>query len=178
MWQRSPPGKTPQKLSYSPYAGLPTFLKGMYRARAMSEIARPARGSEGRHSVKGAWIDRRREGWDVENDAAFLERVDMLVMAEWDRRRQGGNLRQLAADYAVRAEFLLLLQDLLMVRGATGGLAPLPSRSELALLLTAVREARGEERVEDPELIPADDLGEEWDLPINVTTDTAPSTCR
>ncbi len=127
--------------------------------------------------MRGAWLDRRRTGWEEESDAAFLERVDVLVMAEWDRRRQGSNLGRLLADYAVRTEFLSLLQDLMMVRQATGGLATLPSRSEMELLLIAVREARGEERVEDRELAAADGLAEEWELPVDVTADTAPSTC-
>jgi hypothetical protein len=128
-------------------------------------------------AVRGAWVDRRREGWEDESDAAFLERVDVLVMAEWDQRRRASNLRQLLADYSVRTEFLSVLQDLMTVRDATGGITPLPSRRDMELLLTAVRQARGEERREEREGAPADGLDEEWDTTADITAGTTPSTC-
>jgi hypothetical protein len=127
--------------------------------------------------VKGVWVDRRREGWEDESDAAFLERVDVLVMAEWDQRRRDANLHQLSADYGVRSEFLSVVEDMMRVREVTGGITPLPSRCELELLLTAVRQSRGEERFEDTVLMPVDDLDDVSEPSLQVTADTAPSTC-
>jgi hypothetical protein len=127
--------------------------------------------------VRSAWVDRRREGWEQESDAAFLERVNMLVMAEWDQRRRAGHLQQLLADYAVRTEFLSVLQDMLALREATGGTPPLPSCRDMELLLAAVRQARGEERFEECEAAVADGFDEVWEPAVDVTTDRAPSTC-
>ena len=125
--------------------------------------------------MSGVVIDRRREAGNDEGDAGFLDRIDMLVMAEWDRRRRGKTLRQLHADYAARTEFLALLGDLLMIRDATGGLAPLPSRLEMEQLLRAVRQEQGGEP--EPECPPVDWLEEEWPAPTALTGDRVPSTC-
>jgi hypothetical protein len=127
--------------------------------------------------VRSAWVDRRREGWEQESDAAFLERVNMLVMAEWDQRRRAGHLQQLLADYAVRTEFLSVLQDMVTLREATGEVTPLPSWRDMELLLTAVRQARGEERFEECEATADDALDEAWEPAVDVTTGISPSTC-
>ena len=115
--------------------------------------------------MQGVWIDRTREAWEDECDGAFLDRIDMLVMAEWDRRRRANHLQRLCDDYAVRVEFLLTLQDLIAIREATGCIAALPSRRELELLLNAIRHEHLGQPDQEQELIPAGLTEDEWDLP-------------
>jgi hypothetical protein len=118
--------------------------------------------------VTGAWVDRRQEAGADEGDGAFLDRIDALVMAEWDRRRRADRLQRLCDDYAVRTEFLSTLQDLITIREASGCIAQLPSRWELELLLNAIRQeclgdryaehGRGDgERAEDGWELPEDE---------------------
>lgn len=113
--------------------------------------------------MNGVWIDRPRQAWEDEGDGAFLERLDLLVMAEWSGRRREEKLQRLRDDYAVRAEFLLILQDLLAIRRATGCIAQLPNRPELEMLLRAVRTEQLEPRPHEPAEAKLAEDG--WELP-------------
>jgi hypothetical protein len=93
----------------------------------------------------------------------------MLVMAEWDRRRRANHLQRLCDDYAVRAEFLSTLQDLIAIREATGCVALLPSRRELELLLHAIRNEHFGQRDQEQELVEAGLPEDGWDLPEDET---------
>jgi hypothetical protein len=112
-------------------------------------------------------VDRRREAGAEECDGAFLDRIDALVMAEWDRRRRAGHVQRLCDDYGVRAEFLSTLQDLIAIREATGCIAQLPSRWELELLLNAIRQEQLGDRYQERELAAAGLAEEGWELPEN-----------
>src|SRR5947209_1146357 len=90
--------------------------------------------------MNGVCWDRREEAWDDETDEAFLERMDVLVMAEWCRTRRQENLRRLRDDYTIRTEFLSILQEWLAIHPATGACAARPTREELRLRLIAIRQ--------------------------------------
>ncbi len=115
--------------------------------------------------MNGVRGDRREEAWDNETDEAFLERIDVLVMAEWSRTRRQENLHRLRDDYLIRAEFLSILQEWLATHPATGTSTALPAREELRLRLIAVRQKHLGQESSPPSLTETDLISDGWELP-------------